>query len=218
MNGTNVSRVVALVLLISAGHASASPRAAAPAGPIALAAPKDFAAAVAAIERATGAKGTPFEIGKIRFGEGEARSFAVDGRTAERLLAGTHATFRHAGFYLFRYERSFGVAGEKDQLALVATRDRDALLRHIGTGNAKAGLTTERIIGWLAALAKEEPFHLTEIGVDYVAGRFERSPTDPPAIAKRCAEFAPDLVAGRASTLELLTEEIRVNRTLYLIF
>jgi hypothetical protein len=29
---------------------------------------------------------------------------------------------------------------------------------------------------------------------------------------------APDLVAGRASTLELLAREIRMNQTLYLIW
>jgi hypothetical protein len=51
-----------------------------------------------------------------------------------------------------------------------------------------------------------------------VAGTFERSPKDAASIARRSAEIAPDLVAGRASTLALLTEEIRVNRTLYLIW
>ncbi len=169
-----------------------------------------------AIESATGAKGGAIDAGKIPLSEG--RSFELDGKIAERLLAGSHAAFRKAGLYLFRYERSFGVAGEKDKVALLATADRGAVIRRIGTASPKDGLTSDKIVSWLDALAKDEPFELWEIGVDYVAGKFERTPKDPAAIARRSAEFAPDLVAARASTLALLVEEIRVNRTLYLIW
>lgn len=186
--------------------------------PIVLPAPKDFAGAVALLERATGAQGEAIEAagGSIPLEEG--RSFPVEGKLAARLLAGSHEVFRKAGVYLFRHERSYGIAGDKDRIAVLATGDRNAVLRRMGTGSAHHDLTTEKIVAWLDALAKDEPFELTEIGVDYVAGRFQRSPRDPAALARRSAEIAPDLVAGRASTLALLAEEIRVNRTLYLIW
>jgi hypothetical protein len=61
-------------------------------------------------------------------------------------------------------------------------------------------------------------FELTEVGVDYLAGRFLRAPKDPAEIARRCVAIAPDLVAARASTLGLLVEEIRSAHTLYLIW
>jgi hypothetical protein len=186
--------------------------------PISLPAPKSFPAAVAAVERATGAKGGPIETAGDPVPAEEGRSFAVDSKVAERLLAGSHATFRKAGFYLFRHERSFGMEGEKDRIALMATTDRNEVIRRMGTSGAHHTLTTDQIIAWLDALAKDEPFVLTEIGVDYLAGRFDRKPKDPAALARRSAEFAPDLVAGRASTLALLAEEIRANRTLYLIW
>ncbi len=186
--------------------------------PIALPAPKDLAGAVALLERATGARGEAIEAagGPIPLVEG--RSFPVEGKLAARILLGSHEAFRKAGFYLFRHERSFGLAGDKDRLGILATSDRNAVLRRMGTGSAHHELTNEKIVAWLDALAKEEPFELTEIGIDYVAGRFERSPRDPGAIARRSAEIAPDLVAASASTMDLLTEEIRVNRTLYLIW
>jgi uncharacterized protein DUF4253 len=186
--------------------------------PISLDAPRDFGAAVAAIEVVTGAKGTPLETGAGKVPLAEGREFAVDSHVAQRLLAGSHATYRKAGFYLFRVERSFGMEGDKDRLALLATPDRGAVLRRIGTAGAKSGVTTDKIVAWLDELAKSDPFDLLEIGADYVAGTFERSPKDAASIARRSAEIAPDLVAGRASTLALLTEEIRVNRTLYLIW
>lgn len=187
--------------------------------PISLPAPRSFAEAVAAVEKATGAKGAAIETEGDPVPVEKGRSFEVPSRTAERLLAGSHARFLKAGFYLFRHERAFGVAGEKDRIGLVNTADRGEVIRLMGTGGSrKASVTADQIVAWLEGLAKEERFELTEIGTDYVYGRFERTPKDPAAVARRCAEFAPDLVAGRASTLDLLAEEIRANRTLYLIW
>ncbi len=187
-------------------------------GPIVLAHPASFDAAVAAIEAATGAKGEPVELGGAPVPPDDGRAFAVDGVTAERVLRGSHATFREAGLYLFRLERSFGIAGEKDPLVLLRTADRDAVVRRVGTAGPKVGATTDKIVAWLDALQKDEPFDLTEIGVDYLSGRFARPVKDPAALARRCVELAPQLVAARASTLDLLVEEIRTERTLYLIW
>ena len=183
---------------------------------IVLAAPADFTTAVAAVERATGARAERFPFGDVPPTEG--RSFGVEPQLAERLLEGSHRVFRQAGLFLFRYERSFGMAGEKDRLGLLKTADLRAVVRRVGTGQARHELGSERVVAWLDALAKDEPFELWEVGADYVAGRFERTPKDPEAVARRCAAFAPDLVAGRASTLELLAHEIKGNRTLYLIW
>ncbi len=198
--------------------AGAAPQGSPAAGPVALGKPKGFDDAVAAIERATGTTAEAVELRGNEVPLDEGRAFAVDGATAERLLSGSHAAFREAGLYLFRLERSFGIAGEKDPLVLLRTADRDAVVRRVGTSGTKSGPTTDAIVAWLDALAKEEPFELTEIGVDYLAGRFVRAPKDPAAIARRCVAIAPDLVAARASTLDLLVEEIRSMRTLYLIF
>lgn len=204
----------AALLAPAAGRAAEAVK---PAAPIVLAAPADFGAAVAAVEQATGSKGEKFPFGDTPLAEG--RSFAVDPGTAERLLEGSHLVFHQAGLFLFRYERSFGMAGEKDRLGLLRTTDHRAVIRRVGTAqSAKGGLTADKLLAWLDALAKEEAFDLREVGADYVAGRFARVPKDPEAIARRCAELAPDLVAGRASTLELLAREIKANRTLYLIW
>ena len=196
--------------LLAPGAARAAERAQAPA---VLAVPASFGGAVEAIEKATGVKGDKLPFGAVPLADG--RSFAVEPRLASQLLA-SHAAFRKAGLFLFRYERSFGMAGDKDRIGLLRTADHRAVIRKVGTGGH--GVVSDQVVAWLDALAKDEPFELSEIGVDYVAGQFTRAPKDPRALAKRCAEFAPDLVAGRATSLDLLAEEIRVNRTLYLIW
>lgn len=203
-----------LAALPFAAHAGAPPKKA----PIVLPAPKGFAAAVKLVEKATGVKGSQIdsEAAPIPFAEG--RAFALDTSTAERLLAGSHATFRKAGMYLFRYERSFGLAGEKDLVGLLATDDPHAVIRRIGTAGPKRGVTSEQIIEWLRALESEESFELYEIGPDYVSGRFERAPKDPEGIARRAAKIAPDLVAGHSNPIAGLSDLIGKHRTLYLIW
>jgi hypothetical protein len=198
--------------------ATASASATAPAKaqrvPIVLAAPKDLKEAVRSVALATDAETEKLEGVAVD----EGRSFSMSAAAAERLLEGSHAAFRSAGYFLFRYERSYGVGGEKDRVGLIKTVDRGVVLRSMRTSSAKHGLTTDALARWLDALQKDEPFDLWEIGADYVAGRFERTPKDPLAVAKRCAAIAPDLVAGRATTLQLLANEIRDNRTLLLIW
>jgi hypothetical protein len=213
-----VRPVIAAWLLLPAVPALAGPQPKKSHEPIVLAAPEGLADAAKALERATGEKGGPIETGAGAVPLDEGRAFAVDSNVAERLLAGSHGPFRRAGLYLFRYERSYGMEGDKDRIAVLATSDWKAVLRRMGTADARHGVTNEKILAFLTELAKEEPFELTEIGSDYVFGVFERSPKDPAAMARRSAEIAPELVAGRASTLALLTEEIRVDRTLYLIW
>jgi hypothetical protein len=206
--------LAAFAALIAAGTVRASPAS----GPISLPPPRSFAAGIAAIEKATGAKAIELALDHKAVPAAEGRAFKIDGHVATRLIDGSHDSFLAAGLYLFRYERSFGMAGGKDIVALVPTTDRAALIRRVATSDPHKVVTPEQIAEWLAALERDEPFALNEIGVDYVAGRFKEVPKDPAAVARRCAEIAPELVKGSGSAIDLLTEEIRSNRTLYLIW
>lgn len=215
MGTTSPRTAFSIAVVLAALGAPLSARGAeATKAPAALDAPKDFEGAVRALEAATGVKGARLHDLPLE----EARTFAVDTAVAERVLAANRLTFMRSGVYLLRHERSFGLPGDKDMLAVLKTTDWKTAVLRIGTAGPKGAPTTEKIAAFLEALAKEEPFELTEIGSDYIAGRFERAPKDPAAVARRCAEFAPDLVAGRASTLALLEKEIAVNRSLYLIW
>jgi hypothetical protein len=205
----------AAVLLAAAPATRAGPPAAAP---IALPRPASLADAIASIEKATGVRGEVLsaELEAIPLSEG--RSFAIPPRVSERLLAGSHATFLRAGLYLFRYQRSFGIDGETDRIGVLATADRRTVIHRMGTEGPHRGVTGEQIAAWLDALAKEEPFELTEIGPDYVAGRFARVPRDPAGLARRAAAFAPDLVVGHSDPIEGLADLMGRGRTLYLIW
>lgn len=211
--------VAPVALLLGATGAAAAPAVkSAPLKPISLAAPVSFAAAVAAVEKATGSKAVDLELKGNPLPAEEGRAFRVEGRLATRLIDGSHDAFLKSGLYLFRLERSFGMGGGVDLVALVKTTDRGALIRRVGPADPHGTLTSDQVAVWLAALEKDEPFTLNEIGVDFVAGHFKKAPADPAAVARRCAEIAPELVKGSATAIDYLTEEIKSNRTLYLIW
>jgi hypothetical protein len=186
--------------------------------PIVLPAPKSLEGAVAAIEKATGTRGEPIEAagGEIPLSQG--RAFAVDSTTAARLVTGNHAAFQRAGLFLFRFERSFGLPGEKDRVAVLAAGDWQAAVRRIGTSGPRRGIDTEQVVAWLREFEREEPFDLWEIGVDYVAGRFRRAPKDPLALARRAAKVSPDLVVGHKNPIEGLADLMGRERNLYLLW
>lgn len=188
------------------------------ADPIVLAVPKGLEAAVAAIEKATGAKGEPIAAVAGRVPLSQGRAFAVDSATAARLITGSHGPFRKAGLFLFRLERSFGLPGEKDRVAVLVAKDWQAAVRRIGTCGPSRGVKNDQVVAWLREFEKQEPFDLWEIGVDLVAGRFRREPRDPVALARRAAKVSPDLVVGHGDPIEGLSDLMGKNRTLYLIW
>jgi Domain of unknown function (DUF4253) len=209
-------RAACAVGFVVASAVAAVARAEEGAAPIVLAEPAGLDAAVGAIEAATGARATRLHGRTASVPATEGRAFQLDTAVAKRLLEGSREPFRKAGLFLFRHERSFGLADEKDVVGVLVTRDWRAAVRRIGT--AGVGVTTDRIVAWLEALAKDEPFELTEVGLDYVAGRFERAPKNPAALARRIADFAPDLVRGHKEPITGLSDLIARERVLYLIW
>lgn len=180
--------------------------------------PADFASAVAYLEKRTGARAGPL----VGYGPEdeeqpipEGRSFDVEEAEADELLKDLHAPWKKAGLYLFRYDRSFGIGGQKDKVALLPTRDPYGILLKMGTNGTNYGKSTEDVIRFLRELEREVPFDLTEIGIDYVEGRFLESPRDPIGLAQRLYEFCPDIVE-QGVPMEDLPRILSHDRVLYL--
>jgi hypothetical protein len=78
------------------------------------------------------------------------------------------------------------------KLMVFPTDDKYAVLVARGTNGANYGLTTRAVIAWLRNLEKENPFHLTGCGFDFVEGRFRRPVVNAEAWADRMFKFCPD--------------------------
>lgn len=134
---------------------------------------------------------------------------------AADLLAQAHRPLRDKGLYLFMVEQSFGIAGKPDTLAILPTADPYQVMTIIGTNAANYDKDTAAIITWLRALEAEQPFELTGIGFDFLAGRFTSPVKDPSGLAARMYDFCPDIVDQGVGSVDALASELRSTRSLY---
>ena len=207
--------------LDSASDAAAASPPPPPLGDVAV--PDDFDGAARALAELSGAAPdtlyafTPDDQPERSIPEG--RSFAVAHARAEQLLdSATHARFVEHGFLLFRTINSFGVPRTTDELALLPAPSKDEridVVRRMGTDGNLTGPDNARIVEWLRALDREQPFELTGVGLDFVEARFTSELRDPDALARRVHAFCPDVVRQGTRTVAALAREIRETRTLY---
>ena len=180
-------------------------------------APVAFPDAVRALERLAGGKAAPL-VGIDSVGDSVAtEGFAVNvpRARAERLVAAAQPRFLERGFYLFRSEQHFGIAGHPDRVALFPRSDRDEILRLMGTNGWNYEIGPDSVIAWLRTLERDHPFVLTGIGFDWVEGRFRSAIGDADALARRFYAFCPDIVEQGTETVAALARELLESQRLY---
>jgi hypothetical protein len=180
-------------------------------------APAAFPDAVRALERLAGGAATPL-VGTDSVGDSlptEGFAVSVLSARAERLVAAAQPRFLEKGFYLFRSEQHFGIAGRSDRVALFPRSDRYEILRIMGTNGWNYGVGPDSIVAWLRALERDHPFVLTGMGFDWVEGRFRSAIADADTLARRFYAFCPDVVDQGAETVDALAQELGESQRLY---
>ena len=130
-------------------------------------------------------------------------------------MAAAQPRFLEKGFYLFRSEQHFGIAGHRDRVALFPRSDRDEILRLMGTNGWNYDIGPDSVIAWLRTLERDHPFVLTGIGFDWVEGRFRSAIGDADALARRFYAFCPDIVEQGTETVAALARELSQSQRLY---
>ena len=136
-------------------------------------------------------------------------SFNVPEKKIEAILLKTHTSFLAKGFYLFRYDQNFGIAGNPDKVGLLPTADKYAVMAAMDTNGDNYDIGTAGVIAWMKELEQEQPFVLTGIGFDYLEGRFTGPVKDPKALARRMYQFCPDIVDQGVGDVSKLAGELR---------
>ena len=185
--------------------------------PAGFAVPADFPGAVRALERLADANSEPLVVQDSTGKNVRTTGMVVPAaaKRAEALVVAAQDRFLAQGFYLFRVAQHFGINGHPDTLALYPSRDRYAILRLVGTNGANYDVGPDSIVAWLTALEREQPFVLTGIGFDWVAGKFTTPLADPDGLAQRFNAFCPDIVTQGTGTVAALARELKRSGELY---
>jgi len=136
-------------------------------------------------------------------------SFEVPQDKVQAVLSQAHTDFLARGFYLFRYDQSFGIGGSPDKIGLLPTTDKYAVMAAMETNGDNYEISPTGVIAWMKELEAEQPFILTGIGFDYLEGRFTDPVKDPGGLARRMYEFCPDIVDQGVGSVEKLAAELQ---------
>ena len=169
-----------------------------------------FKAAIATVQQLTGSAPTPLtnEVSDQPTG---GVAFKAPHATVEKQLTNWHRQLLKQGAYLIRMDNSFGINGpnDLDDLALIPTSDKYVALAVMQTDGANYEIMTGDIIDWLKQMEQEQPFELTEAGLDYCGGNFTTPLKDPAALAARMYAFCPDIVDQGTGDVDKLAAELR---------
>lgn len=136
-------------------------------------------------------------------------SFDVPQEKIEAILRKAHTGFLAKGFYLFRCHPSYGIGGKPDQVGLLPTADKYAVMAAMETNGDNYRIGTAGVIAWMKELEREQPYILTGIGFDYVEGHFTSPIKDPQGLARRMYQFCPDIVDQGVDTVSNLAQELK---------
>jgi hypothetical protein len=135
--------------------------------------------------------------------------FAVPHEKIEAILFKTHTNFLARGFYIFRCDENFGIGGHPDLVGLLPTTNKFEVMAAMDTNGNNYSIGTSGVIAWMQELEQEQPYVLTGIGFDCMAGRFTSPVKDPDHLAERMYQFCPDIVDQGVETVDKLANELR---------
>lgn len=112
----------------------------------------------------------------------------------------------------FVIEKNYGKEGKPDKVAVVASMDKFALVSALRTGGRKDAARTGEVVKALRAIDARAKIVITGAGRDFVQFTFLDEPRDWAALARLCAEAAPNILAYGAENLAQLEKEMRQLR------
>lgn len=121
--------------------------------------------------------------------------------------------FLERGCFLYEPKHYYGEGPEK--LCILPTTDKyDAIALH-QTNGCNNGVGPGYVVQWLKDLEQEQPFVLTCIAYDTLAGRFLTPIENPEELAERMYDFCSDIVDQGCGSVEILAETLASTDDLF---
>ena len=133
---------------------------------------------------------------------------------ARGIVLSLRQNLKQKGYSIYISESNFGHS--PDVVSILKSADQFDILRVEQTDGVNHGIEHQDVLNKLIGWNKSKPFIIIGAGIDWVEAIFVSTPAGMDEFAEEVYEFCPDVVDQGTGTVELLSQEMSGNNTLYL--
>jgi hypothetical protein len=149
----------------------------------------------------------PVAVKGLMFTEKNSKSYSLIFALQKRLLK--------KGYSIFLYENNFDFNKKPDDIVVLKTTDKYAVLKQIETDGINYDIDNDSLISIIKRFDKKYDLQLIGASYDWCEFAIRKEPGSWSDFAKEVYKVCPDVVDQGAGTLEALENEMRQKKRLY---
>jgi hypothetical protein len=149
----------------------------------------------------------PIHLNGLLFSETNARSY--------QLIFDLKDHLQKKGYTIFLVENNFNIGNELDNIAVLKTTDKYAVLEQVGTDGINYDITNDSLIKLIRKFDKKYELELIGASGDWCEFYVTNENQDWNTFAKEVYKVCPDVVDQGTGTVEALADEMKKTHRLY---
>lgn len=133
----------------------------------------------------------------------------------EKILEELHDPLKVKGYYLFVLERNYGIANQKDMMAILKTTDQFEVLKHIETNGINYDIDNDSVVSIMRDFDKKYQLDLIGANGEWCEFIIKGENVDWKKLAEEAYRVCPDIVDQGVGSLEDLVTSMQQTKRLY---
>lgn len=133
----------------------------------------------------------------------------------EKILEELHDSLKAKGYYLFVLERNYGMANQKDMMAILKTTDQFEVLKHIETNGINYDIDTDSVVAIMKGFDKRYQLDLIGANGEWCEFIIKGENVDWKKLAEEAYLVCPDIVDQGVGSIEDLVTSMQQTKRLY---
>lgn len=142
--------------------------------------------------------------------------FSEDNSKAYNTIFTLKDKFREKGYTIFLLENNFNIDNEPDRLAILKTTDKYSILNDIQTNGINYDIDTDSLITIIKQFDDKYSLELIGASGDWCEFIINGKVTDWKKLAQEVFEICPDVVYQGTGTIDVLANEMKKVKRIYL--
>jgi hypothetical protein len=135
--------------------------------------------------------------------------------TSIQFVENLYHTFHSKGYSIFVLEVNFNLKNQPDEIAVLKTSDKFAILKQLQTDGANYNINNDSLLRMIKKFDNKYSLDLIGAAGDWCEFTITKEPADWLAFAREVYKVCPDVVDQGTNTVEALADEMKKTKRLY---